>query len=451
MMYSLKRIIHNLKKHLWVYLLFVVEFAIGILILCSALNVLISLQKDLKAKQEEMASSNAINIITDAHLDSVSAKPTCMKQCMGVSLDVYLKLAEQYKEDFTFQYGVDMYWDEISVCNAEDKSCIEYLPMINVWFVNDEVFRDYFGVPMEQDTMYAGENAYKGLAKLKEYTEHQEQYLLDYRKDSVIWIENGEYTVAKKNVYNLEAMPPTEKGDIRASLPYYYFVRNEEDSPLPTLADCVFLPMSALSVYEEFYDDLAKERGIYKQPYGNLLKAQYKNSNVETEKISKMLTYLMKETHLTERNMTVEFTMDEEQLEQQRLAEDIKTGMSDYVIMSVSILFVVMLGTTGLFLIFLYRRKKQMAVSIAYGATKRRLFLELFFEVLLVTGAGTVIGLWALRFATDYFKTFYAETVFQNSCIVIALLAAFITAFFTSALAFAGVGEIAPAKILKDL
>lgn len=461
MLYSLTRIFHNLKRHFPVYLLFSLQFAVGILILCSTLNVLITLQKDLKAKQEEMDSGNTIEIITDAYAqDGIPTVPTSMKQCMGVSYDVYLKLAEKYKEDFTFQYGVDMSCISAAVFNAEDES-FQLIPTINVWFVNDELFQDYFGMPMKQDTMYAGENAYESLLQLKEWTSKPEQYSFMSMPDNVLWVENGEYTVAHKDIYQLSNMPSTEKEDIKASLPAIWFMHNADavegvDYVTITLSDCVFLPISALPTFEGLVDSLNWQDEEFKQSYGtmgpyhNLLKVQYKNQNFKTETLSEMLSYLMRETHMTEAGMTVEFTLDESLLEQLQLAENIKADISDYLIMAVSILLVVMLGTTGLFLIFLYRRKKQIAVAIAYGFTRCRLFGELFTEIFLITGFGTTLGLWALRFTTEFSKSFYAEAVFQNSCIVIAFIIAAVTALFTSTLAFAGVGEIAPAKILKE-
>lgn len=461
MLYSLTRIFHNLKRHFPVYLLFSLQFAIGILILCSTLNVLITLQKDLKAKQEEMEVGNALEIITNAYAqDDIPSIPTSMNQCMGVSYDIYLKLAEKYKEDFTFQYGVDTSHISAAVFNTEDES-FQLIPPINVWFVNEEVFQDYFDTPMNRDTMYAGENAYAALLQIKEWTSKPEQYSFMDVPDNVLWVENGEYTVAHKDVYQLSPMPPTEKKDIKASLPSTWFMHNADavegvDYVTVTLSDCVFLPLSSLPTLEEFIDTLPWQDEEFKQscgtmgPYHNLLKVQFKNQNFKTETLSELLSYLMHETHMTETGMTVEFTLDESLLEQLQSAENIKAAILDYLIMSVSILLVVMLGTTGLFLIFLYRRKKQMAVAVAYGSTKHRLFGELFTEIFLITGFGAALGLWALRFTTEFSKSFYAEAVFQSSCIVIAFILAVLTALFTSTLAFAGVGEIAPAKILKE-
>lgn len=471
MIYSLKRIIHNLKRHLLVYLLFVVQFAVGILILCSALNVLVTMQKNLKATQEEMASSGAIEIIAFVHRGSAEiTEATSMRQCPGVSYDVYLKLKELYKENFTFQYGVnDGGWNEFWVLDATGKSYLDISPMIDVWFVNDELFEDYFRIPMEQGKMYAGENAKKALLQLKEWSDNPDKYLLEDDKTNIINVKNGEFVVAGKDNFKIADMPPSEKERIEPSLPWSRFSSDfeiveengETREPVEgedyyniTLSDCVFLPISELPVFEEYYDSL-DWKGEFKYcsmgPYDNLLKAEYKDSEFKTETISEMLSFLMRESHATETGYEVEFTVDAKMLEMQKQAEMVKASMRNYLIMSVSILVVVMLGTTGLFLIFLYRRKKQMAVSIAFGSTKNRLFKELFAEIFLITGSGAGLGLWALRFTTEYFKTFYSEMVFQNSCIGIAFAIAAVTALFTAILAFTGVGEIAPAKILKEL
>lgn len=457
MSYSLKRIIHNLKRHLIVYLLFVVLFAAGIMILSSALNVLLTAKKELKAQQAEMLEEKTVDLV--ANIQGTGEEPLeaeSLKQVMEVSYDIYLKLKEKYKEDYTFQYGVETNYISAFVFRKEDEAFMDANQHVNVWFVNDELFEAYFGVPMEQGKIYAGENAYEVLLQLNEMEANPDEYAVNYLPTNVLWAENGEYKVARKDAFELEKMPPSEKTRLWPSIPDWtlYNEPKEDEYYEPNLVDCIFIPMSEFPVYEEYYDSLDWDGELKDWPRGSfntLQKAQYKTSKYEEDSILKMLNYLSEETHLKERNISVEFTLDAKQLEMQEFVEYLGNCMSNYLVMAISVLLVVMLGTSGLFLIFLYRRKKQMAVSIAYGSTRGRLFLELFTEIFTITGIGAGVGLWALRFTEEFFHTFYAEAVFQMDTAGIAFLIAFLTALFTSVLAFVGVGEIAPARVLKEL
>lgn len=457
MIYSLKRIIHNLKRHLTVYLLFIVQFAAGTLILCSALNVLFTAKKELKTQQKEMAAEHAIELVAQSYFDPETewVEQESLKQGMPVSYDTYLKLVEKYKEDFTFQYAVETHYIAGMVHNMEEDS-VNPIPEVNVWFVNDEVFEAYFGISMEQNKIYAGENAYKVLCELKQWSNTPEQYQFMYAPDNVIWVENGEYTIAHKDTFELMAMPPSEKTQIEPSIPnlHLYSAPLEDEYYRPDLVDCIFIPMSEFPVYEEFNDALdwnGELKDYRMQSFNTLQKAQYKSQDYKVETISEMLNFLAKESHMKERGAKVEFTLNQKQIEMQEFVEYLSDCLSDYLVMALSVLLVVMLGTTGLFLIFLYRRKKQMAVAIAYGATRGRLFLELFTEIFLITGIGAGLGLSALGLTADFFHSFYAGTTFQISCFVIIFLIAVGTSLFTALFAFAGVGEIAPAKILKEL
>lgn len=55
MTFFCKRVFHNLLRHLGVYLVFLLEFALGTAILSGTLSVVLSLRRDLRAEQQKLA------------------------------------------------------------------------------------------------------------------------------------------------------------------------------------------------------------------------------------------------------------------------------------------------------------------------------------------------------------------------------------------------------------
>lgn len=75
-----------------------------------------------------------------------------------------------------------------------------------------------------------------------------------------------------------------------------------------------------------------------------------------------------------------------------RSSQDIldTANLSAYI--SVILLLIGLIGTVGIFLITIYKRKKDMAVAVAVGAPLHRIFLELFLEIFLVCFVGIFLG-----------------------------------------------------------
>lgn len=256
-----------------------------------------------------------------------------------------------------------------------------------------------------------------------------------------------------------------------------HFINEEDvnpDFPPGTLSQMVFVPIEEFRVYRdtvrrnfnpynnyweeiEVLEDTTDEDGIgtttvrkkphYQQPgVRSVLSVELKSDDADVNIIPSLISFLNSST------IDKEFSMNEEVLRLQAVIDDFHQVLIMQIVRASAVLMIVVLGTTGLFLIFLYRRKKQMAVSIAYGSTKARLFGEIFSEVMLITAVGTALGIFALKhYKMPGALEMYNAATFQPECVIIPVVAAVLCAFLTALLSFAGIGEVSPAKILKDL
>lgn len=66
----------------------------------------------------------------------------------------------------------------------------------------------------------------------------------------------------------------------------------------------------------------------------------------------------------------------------------------NYILTMIAVIFflIIVIGLVGLFLLFMERRKRELAIAISLGAQRRYLIMELFLEVLCVSLIGYVMG-----------------------------------------------------------
>lgn len=442
MAFSCKRIFHNIRHHLGVCFIFIVEFAIGVAILGGTINIFLSLQRDLKAEQEKMAGKQiGVSVLRKGQADDTWSIP--WEEQIPISYDTYLESETLYGEDLKISYTlqgsfVDGVWDGHYSKDTE----VDFI-YFDAWFVNDAFFEDLFGIPMEPGKIYAGEKAYDNLIRYRDYHANPKYIYGKSSYPEMLTIENGKFCLSKNHTYELTPAPPSENEYIKINGAYFV------ESDYPLITDCVFIPLEEFPIYREVlrqeFDPYNHQEGDVTPDFSSQLSVEYKSADVNANIVPELLDYLMNQ------NKDYEFMIDQDLMALQRKADSIEQTIMQMIMVSSFILLIVVLGTTGLFLIFLYRRKKQMAISIAYGSTTARLFGEIFAEIFLITAVGAGLGLLALHFVMPYTVQLYSAVTFQPACILAAFLAALVNSVLTAVLSFTGIGKISPAKILKDL
>lgn len=396
MLFSLKRIFHNIRRRFGVYLIFMLEFAVGVAMLSSALNVVFSLQKDLDETREK--TSEAIVIVyheTDfspfSFMDEKLITP--WEEDIAISYDAYLRAEKTYGEDLELRYTLKT--DNMFVPVFENNSSkISYSSYLSVYYINNAKFRKIFGTDMEPGKIYAGEEAFAELNKLLDYSKKPGCVLgKDEDYPWSFYFTDGKLTYFDGREIELVPAPPTEQEvfmDV-ADVPKKYLPKVSAMICVPieefrTYRDVVrrnFNPYNnyweTIEIVEDNTDEDGKravttrQKPHYQQPnFTAFLSVKYKSDDADVNIIPSLIT------ELNSTKPELEFSMNEEVLKLQQLMDSYDQLLTTQIIRSAGVLLIVVLGTTGLLLIFLYQRKKQMAVSIAYGSTKGTAFRGAF-------------------------------------------------------------------------
>lgn len=120
-------------------------------------------------------------------------------------------------------------------------------------------------------------------------------------------------------------------------------------------------------------------------------------------------------------------------------------------LLTVVCIIIVMIGITGLMLLMVSKRKKEIALSIAIGATLKQLYFETIFEIIIIIGIGGIIGIIVSNFLL--FKINFKQfPIVVNYYIPILI---FITLLFCGILASLfpvyKIKKIAPDQTLKSI
>lgn len=119
--------------------------------------------------------------------------------------------------------------------------------------------------------------------------------------------------------------------------------------------------------------------------------------------------------------------------------------------LSAFIILIVFLGLTGLLLVLVNSRQRELAVSLMCGASYRQLMAEVFWEIFLVIAAGAVIGNLVCIPFLPMFSGFAVKTGYSFVTLIICVAGAAGLSLAVSAFAFRKITKIAPIMALKDL
>ena len=113
-------------------------------------------------------------------------------------------------------------------------------------------------------------------------------------------------------------------------------------------------------------------------------------------------------------------------------------------------LMITVVGLVGVLLIFLERRRREMAICRMLGATKYQLFAELFWEVFLLTLMGGILSILLLFTLIPNLSTVVFRVTFQWKSIFIVLGTATFITLISCSCAIAAISSNSPLKILRS-
>jgi len=147
------------------------------------------------------------------------------------------------------------------------------------------------------------------------------------------------------------------------------------------------------------------------------------------------------------------YRLDSEMEQFIRAVEEIQKTSQAITILTVFVLIIITLGLSGILLINIDRRKKNIAISMALGARKRQIFAELLLESSFVTAIPGALGagMSLLFFKTGLIRFREFNIVINYWLMFASLFGSVIIGIIAMLVPLKRVKNIAPVKVLKSL
>ncbi|MCM1537862.1 MAG: hypothetical protein NC254_05655 [bacterium] len=240
-------------------------------------------------------------------------------------------------------------------------------------FVSDAAFEKLFGMERETGAVYIGRDAYDTLNRLKARSALQDAHDYIYYHFEADTAYIGEQMVADLSAVQLIS---EEQGNLCLNTSTSLLSLGNDQI---RMSDCLFLPMESLEAL-----DGIQEEGLYSR---SVIAAYQGERNDES--VFELLAFIR---FLTERHPRIQYGISDRILKLEKSAADLMIPYRSLLLAAASMLLIIMTGMIGIFILILHRRKKEQAVSLAYGATRSQVFMEVLAEVFLCFAIGDLLA-----------------------------------------------------------
>lgn len=360
MRYSIKRILHNLCHSSLLYVVIAVHFMLGAGLFIICMNYRMTSRELL----EESRQKSMEGLISVEEMNGGSSG------AYSISYDIYLRLEENAAEDLEILL-TDIFYAGVFLIKSEE----DYMaPHWAVHFMNDSLFAYLYQVPRKEGVVYLGEKAYEGLVTAGEALKEPEAFSTILFTEGEFYIE-GDLLMVDGKAHPYEVLMPVGEGSV---LPYFL------DDPIRyieyDMAEAVIFPLEDAWVPVSTSGEPVST--------GSLLMYCSKNKESREDLIAQQLRIINTET-----GSSGYFTAPDAYKELKRQINDYNTDMDRWMLAAISVMLLAGVGSMGTMFLLLNKRRHLLAVSVACGATIRRLMAETIAENFMVLLAGGILGI----------------------------------------------------------
>lgn len=447
MLYSLKKVLHNIKKNFAVYIVFVLEFSLGLSIFLGCRAAISTAENDLTAAEARM--NNKVVPITYYGI-SFDYKDT-----YGILLpyENYLEITEKYKDKLEFRFAY-----KSQTAFSVDEEFI----YPDIYFINDEYFEAVFHTEMDHSKAYIGSEVSALITEA--LNKHGKSYedLTFYDFEPLTAMNEKQLTMFDKHVLNAAPLPHTDEPPV--ILPGWSNDKTlAERDRAYKLDSSILFSVDLLPDMEQLYKDSVDDYNSKPKPEpiitedGSVITIAPNSTGsilcinvafLEGKYDTTLLPMLLNDLNSPE-NYAI-FSAGNEVVEAQGEVQFLKRQLRDYQLIALGILIIVVVGNIGTMLILINRRKKAIAISCAYGATITIIAVETFAELLSVTLIGALTAFAALTVASPALNSIYPGTQIQLQHFSAGLLIAVVTAVIPSIAAVNSLHKLSLTEILKS-
>ncbi|MBD5467916.1 MAG: hypothetical protein HDR21_07175 [Lachnospiraceae bacterium] len=341
--------IHNKGK----YSVLILVYAISITAFMSCLNLSLSCAGQLQAIRNQTKAEDVELSFSGAFGQEYAITPQDIKD--------YPEMEEKlFYFPYRDSYTMDSDWNEYRY---------------HCCFLSDAAFVKLFGMEREAGAVYIGRDAYETLNGLKARAAQQNEY--DYLS---YYFEGDAAYLGEQRVVDLSKVHLLDEAQgsicLNSSMPMFSMGEDQI-----SLSDCLILPLEMMKRMEN--EDAAAFVMVNK-----CVIASYQGERND-ENITELMAFCRL---LAERHPGIQYGISDRVLSLEKSASDLMIPYRSLLLAAVSMLLIIMTGMIGVFILILHRRKKEQAVSLAYGATKSQIFLEVFWEVFLCFAVGALLA-----------------------------------------------------------
>lgn len=349
--YSFECIFKQLTLHKKIYIAFIIQILIGVVLFTSCINIYFSWADQLKElKQQRIGKEVTVSYSSlDFSGEITSINP--------ITFDDYQNLSNKYKDNLELSYASQNYVTAAIIKTQEMFQFINF-------FMEDTMYESLFGSKMEPGIIYAGTSAQRNIDRLAEQVRAQEKIIVF--EDFFIINEDG--TITLNGVGTFQVKPIENKKNTKIIHHPSNLATEEENF---RVGESIILPLNNIIHIENQLNGW------------KILKVKYKDSESEINQIPSLMADLAK-WHGT----NYIYTVPDEYMTMESAIGDADVLVLRYFYASICILFIIMVGMIGVMILLLHKRKKEMAIKIAYGFTWKEIFLELFCELWIVFEIG---------------------------------------------------------------
>ncbi len=152
---------------------------------------------------------------------------------------------------------------------------------------------------------------------------------------------------------------------------------------------------------------------------------------------------------LQDKHPSYSYRISEQYLELQKSITDLTQEIRIFSWIAWFALIITMVGIIGILLIYMEKRKRELAIILSLGGTHATIFKEIFLEVFLLCFLSGCIGLIAAIITTPYLSTGVFTAYFHWNSVVVMLGIVLMITVISCVCVILGIRDVYPAKILK--
>lgn len=423
--YLLEQVGARLRRHGAVYLILALIFALGCGIFISEANTLLSNQKRLLEAREENVDKPMGIYYGGGHEEG---RPSSWP----VTYNQYRQLAGSYADELeiTYQAALSGAFFLITPDAANPEGGDIEAKNIYFVFMDDARFEQLFGQERVKNTVYGLPALEEELRRLSEADGEMQIAVTTLEKPYAL--RGGVFSLDETE-FAFQTLPENTAPEKLQILNGNLYTGEEQTHV--QARECLILPLEAVQLFDTEGEET---RQI-------LLTCQFRNANYSEATLPDIIAWLSKQ------NPSYRFELANDVFKMQDVIEELNNGAVFYLKLSVSILLIASLGVAGILYIYLHRRRKELAVAAACGATQGSLFTELFLELFAVLGSGGLLGfgcaalLKPLLTQNNYFDVQFHPVLtvwMAGICILLSLL--------LTAVLFQGLIRRRPIEVLRE-